>query len=387
LSEKLTRRGFLKGVGALVGAGLLWRDLTLGQEGEERDLLFIINNGDASVSVIDTQTDEVLKTFFVGTTAVFPANKQYKRGNFLITGTHLDKEPAVHIVDLQRGELVKKITTGSAKNYTETTPDGKYVIVAARLVDRFLKVHLDPEAPSFGEVTDTLRHLQGAEPCDMALSPDGRFAFIPDIGTDTFSVVDVENFEVIATVPVPPLVAEPPVKPFMTTASRDGKLVFQENREGKGTVSVFDVSDPYNPKEVKRFTQEDGLGIGPVTDEFTLDGEFNFIINRDSSDLTVVRLSDLEIIGRIELVREGNPVTGDFSIDGTKFYVPIQNQDVVAVVDVERQKLIKTIGVGPQPVGAVSLRTQVPPVEGVAIGSLPPVASGDHCPLPCCGEL
>ncbi len=389
----LTRRAFLKATGALAGAGAFGpllstvRGLAQAQdeEGEERDLLFVINNGDGSVTVIDTQTDEIVKTVFVGTTASFPANKRYERGSLLFTGLHTDREPAVHIVDLQSAQIVKRVETGSWQNYTETTPDGRFLVVAARFVDEFLKIDVRPGSPTFGEAVARLKHLEGSQPCDITLSPDGRFAYAPDRGTDTFSVLDVERFEVVATVPVPPLVGEPPIEPFMATASPDGRYVFVENIEGRGTVSVFDVRDPTKPKEVHRFTQDDGLGERPITDEFTYDGAINFIINRDTGDLSVVDVERLEIVKRIPLVEGGNPVAGDLSLDGAKLYVPVHNANVVAVVGVEELELIKLIEVGPNPVGAVALRTRVPPAEGVAVGSLPPLnPSGAGCPLYCC---
>ena len=393
----LTRRQFLRrlGAGALLGTGFAFlapRRTAWGHEaeGEEHDLLFVVNNGDESVTVIDTQTDEVLKTYFVGTTASFPANKRFKRGSLLLTGLHADNDPAVHVVDLHQGELVARIETGSTQNYIETTPDGKYAIVAARFVHEFWKIDVDPESETFGEVVARLKHLEGAQPCDMTLSPDGKYAYAPDRGTDTFTVVDVEAFEVVTTVPVPPLVGEPPVEPFMATASPDGRYVFVENIEGEGTVSVFDVQDPANPEEVERFTQEQGLGLRPLTDEFTPDGRINFIINRNSSDLTVVDVEALKIMGSVPLIEGGNPVAGDFALDGSKFYVPVHNQNVVVVVDVASLGVAKTIEAGPNPVGAVVLRTQVPPVEGVALGSLPvvhPPAAGHGCALPCCGHV
>ncbi len=396
----LTRRQFLRRVGAGALLGTSWALLAsrkdafgsaheAGAEAEERDLLFVVNNGDESVTVIDTQTDEVLKTYFVGTTASFPANKRYERGSLLLTGLHVDNDPAVHIVDLRREELVARIETGSTQNYIETTPDGRYAIVAARFTDEFLKIDVDPASETFGQVLARRKHLEGAQPCDMTLSPDGRFAYAPDRGTDTFTVLDVETLEVVTTVPVPPLVAEPPIEPFMDTASPDGRYVFVENIEGQGTVSVFDVSDPASPQEVERFTQEQGLGVRPLTDEFTPDGKLNFIINRDSSDLTVVDVENLQIVGSIPLVEGGNPVAGDFSLDGKKFYVPVHNQDLVVVVDARELRVLKTIPVGPNPVGAVVLRTQVPPVEGVAVGSLPLLHPPEEhgCDLPCCGRV
>jgi len=41
--------------------------------------MFVFNNGDRTVSVIDTESDELVTSAFLGTTASFPAN-QYSTG-------------------------------------------------------------------------------------------------------------------------------------------------------------------------------------------------------------------------------------------------------------------------------------------------------------------
>ncbi len=230
-----------------------------------------------------------------------------------------------------------------------------------------------------------------ANPCDITISPDGKYAYSPDRFRDNFSILDLTSFTVIATVPVSKILAkaDQKVEPFMATISRNGRWVFVENLEPPaGTESIFDVSNPLKPVEVRRLLPSDGLGKGMISSEFTLDGKFNFIINRDSSTISVVELKQFNIVNTIELIKNGNPITGDFSIDGKKFYVPIQNQNKVIVVDVTDQKVIKTIDVGPRPAGAISLRAAVPSLVGVSMNSLPIVnPGGDACSLPCCGNL
>jgi len=398
ISNNLTRRRFLKGTSAAIGAGLALGPVTrLGAWAQAsdgaRELMFVVNNGDATATAIDTTTDEIVKTFEVGTTASFPANKRFDQGPIVATGLHTDDAETVHIVDLDTGEVPHVIETGSSQNYTELTPDGNYMIVSARFDDSLLKIGANPENDDFGQVVGRIERFEQAQPCDITVTPDGRSAIEPDRNppgsSQAISTVDVDAFEVVGTVPVPPLVADRPedVEPFMLTGSRDGTLAVVETIEGSaGTVGVFDVSDLARPTEIKRFTPDDGLGELPITDEFTADDEFNFIINRNSGDLTVVDMGNLEIVNTIPLVEGGNPVAGDFSIDEAKFYVPIQNRNVVAVVDVERQEMVDTIEVGPQPVGAIARRIPVPSADAVGLGSLPtiPASTGD-CSLPCCG--
>ncbi|MFB6273073.1 MAG: twin-arginine translocation signal domain-containing protein [Salinibacter sp.] len=394
----ITRRGFLKRTGAALGASVAlgplmqlqgWAQAT----DEPRELLFVINNGDGSATVIDTTTDEVVKTFAVDTTASFPSNKHFDQGPIVATGLHTDDAETVHIVDLDTGEVPHVIETDSSQNYTELTPDGNDIIASARFADAILKIGANPNNEDFGQVVGRIERFQDAQPCDITITPDGRYAIEPDRNppgsSQAVSVIDMDAFEVIGTVPVPPLVADRPedVEPFMMTGSRDGTLAVVETLEGSAqTVGVFDVSNPTRPTEIRRFTQDEGLGQLPITDEFTADDEFNFVINRNSSDITVIDVANLEIVNTIPLVEGGNPVAGDFSINDEKFYVPIQNRNVVAVVDVERQAMVNTIEVGPQPVGAIARNIPIPSAEAVGIGTLPTIPSSqDGCSLPCCG--
>ncbi len=394
----MTRRGFLKRTGAALGTGVALGPLLQlqgwGQESDDvRDLMVVINNGDGSASLIDTVSDEIVKTIDVGTTASFPSNKHFDEGSIVATGLHIDDAPTVHVVDLDTGEVRHVIETGSSQNYTELTPDGNFILVSARFDDALLKIGANPAGDDFGQVVGRIERFQDAQPCDITITPHGKHAIEPDRNppgsSQAVSVIDVDSFEVVGTVPVPPLVADRPedVEPFMMTGSRDGTLAFVETIEGSaGTVGVFDVSVPTRPAEIRRFTPDEGLGELPITDEFTAEDEFNFVINRNSGDITVIDVTNLEIVNTIPLVEGGNPVAGDFSIDDAKFYVPIQNRNVVAVVDVERQEMVKTIEVGPQPVGAIARRIPVPAAEAVGIGTLPTIpAARDGCSLPCCG--
>lgn len=390
-SKRMSRREFLRTTGVAMGlAGLSLARFPeqAYTQGEEKDLIFVSNTGDQSVSIIDAATDEVIKTIPVRTDYTWPSNQWLRGGNFIWAGLQADKSKEVRILDVQQGKVIKKIETGSARNYLEVTPDGEFAIVAAREVDKYFKIGANPNKPTFAEIVAELKAPDKSEPCDMTIDLTGSFAYGVEVGTDTFAVIDIKSFTLLSRVPVPPVVAKAgeKVRPFMATASRDGRFVFVENLEAGGTESIFDVRNPAKPVEIKRLTEKDGLGKAPQSDEFTFDGKFNFIINRDSSTISVVELASLNIVNTIEVAPGGNPITGDFSNDGKKFYVSVQNKGIVVVIDVATQKVIKNVKVGPGPIGVVALTTTVPLMPGVALGSLPIVNDPRLCTLPCCGE-
>src|SRR5207244_11625785 len=106
-----------------------------------------------------------------------------------------------------------------------------------------------------------------------------------------------------------------------------------EKARGLGSESILDISTPLRPTEVKRLEQADGLGLAPASNEFAPAGDFNLIVNRGSSDLTVVDANRLEIRGRVAFPEGSNPVTGTFAPEGTRFFVPLPGRDAVAVVN------------------------------------------------------
>jgi YVTN family beta-propeller protein len=77
-----------------------------------------------------------------------------------------------------------------------------------------------------------------------------------------------------------------------------------------------------------------------------------FVIGRADNKLVVLDLVAMEAVGEIAL--PGTPETGVTSPDGKTLYVALSDTDQVAVIDVRRRELVKTIDdVGDEPWGAV----------------------------------
>jgi DNA-binding beta-propeller fold protein YncE len=182
----------------------------------------------------------------------------------------------------------------------------------------------------------------------------------------------------------------------MATVSPRGDYLYVENApvEGgpdAGSESIIDVRDPRAPVEVMRFTQEDGLGEGPITSEFTWDGRYGVVICRDSSELTVIDNDLLEIVRSIQLPEGSNPLTGTFDASGERFFVALPGRDAVAVVSVPDFELVELIPVGQRPMGVVFLETLLPDRPEVYYPAGVALASGREFPANgpdrCCGPV
>lgn len=243
-------------------------------------------------------------------------------------------------------------------NFVGVTPNGKTVWNAAREVDEIQEIDADPNSRTFGLILTRIdsplsskastptASLGAMRPCDISITPDGRYAFIPDLGGESVTAVDIRSRKVINQLvlePAFPTAANPRVRPFMLTTN--GRIALVENLEG--TYAILDVSDPHNMYEIKRLTQADGVGVNPQTSEFTPDGKYAYLIANGSPSVpgvvSVLDLQTLTIPKQIKLPIGCRPHAGDFSRDGRHFFVNCSGSSSVAVIDTKSQEVIQNV--------------------------------------------
>jgi DNA-binding beta-propeller fold protein YncE len=340
----MNRRTFLK-LSAFSGGALAFGQLQVGlAQSGRRALIVVANAGDAqagvvpSVSIIDPSTYEVLGDFSVAQAYSFPATRWDFKRDLLWGWGDADNVVAIR---LSSGEQVVDLPTHSSQNYTELTPDGRFVIVTARFADTYLKVGADPELDDFGEVVAELHTYKGASPCDMTMTPDGRYAYAPDRGGDTLTTLRLDTFEQASQIEVTSG-TRAPLEPYMATASPTGNVLLVENAivqggSQTGSESVFDLSDPAEPVEVARLGRGDGLGVGPITSGVSLDGRYGLVVCRDSSEVSVIDTTSLSVVESIAFPEGSNPITGSFAFDGRgeTFFVPLPGRDAVGTMHIK----------------------------------------------------
>ncbi len=254
-------------------------------------------------------------------------------------------------------------------NFVGTTKKGKTIWNAAREIDEIQEIDSDPKSPTFGQIlTHIPVPLSGSEspgsatrgkmrPCDMSITADGKYLWEPDIGGETITGVDVRAKKVIAQILMPRVNPENRVIPFMLTTN--SKFAIIENFEAPlGTVDILDVSDPKNPKHVKKLTQADGLGINPQTGEFTPDEKYHYIINNGSpdvpGDVDVLDLTTFQLVKKISLPANCRPHDGDLTNDKEYFVVNCSGSNTVAVISNEHWEVVQNVALsGTQPRGLI----------------------------------
>lgn len=387
-----TRRQFVQSAGLGVGTTALMPLRSVFAQVGVPHLVAVSNGGDsvanvpATISLIDPDRLEVALTMEApGGSFAFPATRWNYARDVLWGG----QRNRIAGFSLETGEEVAALETGSRQNYTELTPGGD-LLVAARFTDKILKVDTAPDTPGLARVIGEFQHYEGAQPCDVTLLADGSYCFTPDRTGGTVSVFRVDPFEHVTSLQLEQL-GDDPLEPYMATVSPRGDYLFVENARGDGSESIIDVSEPERPVEVRRLTQDDGLSVTPLTNEFTPDGAYCVIICRERSELTVVDTASLAVHATVSLPEGSNPIAGTFTPEGNRMFVPLPGRDAVAVVSAPDFGVETLIPVGARPLGAAYVENQIPQREGMltplGLHLNEPRQWPENCPDRCCGAV
>ncbi len=171
---------------------LLCAFLLLSVPAARADLIFVLNSGDASISVIDAATrteirrQPVLRE--VHHLVVTPD------GQHLVVGDSGGNE--LIFLDPMTGEIRRRERI-SNPYHLEYSPDGRYLVVASLRRDQ-VDIY---DAPT---LTLLHRFRQPDKPSHVAFSPDSRWAYVTLQGNGQVAAVDLDARQTAWTVPVGP---------------------------------------------------------------------------------------------------------------------------------------------------------------------------------------
>ncbi|MDH3660037.1 MAG: beta-propeller fold lactonase family protein [Alphaproteobacteria bacterium] len=346
-----------------------------------KSTIFVPNRASADVAVIDTQSEEVIAHVPVGSVPHQVAISAERMK--MVTSNTADN--TVTITDLGTLQPAGTIELGHEPEHMEIGPDGDLVAIANIGAGTVSLVSLETDAE--------LARIDGLyEPHNMTFNRDGSLLYVGNLGADVVSVIDVAKAEVIDEIQVdsPQAVASQGDGDgyqgiINVTSTVDGRFGFAAFGEGdamavidldsRETIKTLALGDlpwraystadgrymitPNNGDQTVSIVSTESLeevarlpGAADMTGVNT--GMFEttaFVISRGDDKLLTIDLDSLSSAGEIAL--PGTPETGVATPDGKKLYVALSSTDQVAVIDMEKRALIKTIGdVGDEPWGA-----------------------------------
>ena len=217
--------------------------ITIGPKISARDRVYSGDQTSNTVSVINPATNTLLGVIRLGDPAPASMLPLY-RGQLLVHGLGFSPDHrtlavisigsnSVTLIDTETNAVRGTVYVGRAPHEGFFTPSGKELWVAVRGED-YVSI-IDPVAMK------EVRRVRTANGRAMILfSPDGRYAFVPSSFTPELDVVDTRSYQVIARVPQ--------VSPFSPNlaVSADGAQVWFTLRD-TGRVQIISAHPPFAP--------------------------------------------------------------------------------------------------------------------------------------------
>lgn len=322
---------------------------TIPLAGIGRQAVYVVNGGDATLSVIDSATDTLVGDIVLeGVEYPHHVYLDPSGERLLVAvpgldlsgghGGHAGHGETVHGVvlalDASSGALLAHHELAAPNHNAIASRDGTEVWTSESGTPGAVVV-LDAE-----DLAERQRIEVGDDPSEVTFSADGAHAFVCNTGSGTVSIIDTSTKEIVdeLTVGTTPVGAWP---------GTDGNMYV--DNEGSRTLSVI-ASDSL---EVVRTVQ---LGFPPAMAAIAPSGE--------------LWVTDLEG-GRVVAYSASTPEDGPlrdipvgagahaiaFAPDGTKAYVTNQEAGSVSVVEVTSGTVVETVLVGSKPNG-MAVRAQ-----------------------------
>jgi uncharacterized repeat protein (TIGR01451 family) len=171
----------------------------------------------------------------------------------------------------------------------------------------------------------------GFGPRGAAVTPDGAFVYVANWISGTASVIDTASNTVTDTILVG-------AGPYGVAVSPNGAFVYVTNHSG--TVSVIDTA-------TNTVTATIPVGSGPIGVAVTPDGAFVYVANFGSTDVSVIDTASNTVTATIQV--GANPGGVDVTPDGAFAYVTNYSSNTVSVIDTASNAVTATIPVGANP--------------------------------------
>jgi len=303
--------------------------------------VYVSNEKDNTVSVIDTETLEVINTLNVGERPRgIILSQDYKY--LYICASDSD---AVQVLDVATNEILRDLPSGEDPEQFALHPDNRHLYIANE--DDAIATVVDTHTRTVVAQIDV-----GVEPEGMAVSHNGEWAIVTSETTNMAHWIDTREQKLIDNT----LVDQRPRDAEFTS---DDKELWVSAEIG-GTVSVIDVET----RQIKHVIEFDLPGvtasrIQPVGMELTADGKYAFIALGPANHIAVV---DRETYEPIKYVLVGRRVWHmALTPEQDQLFTTNGVSGDVTVIDVESLRPLKSIKVGRYPWGAAILPTEFIP--------------------------
>jgi YVTN family beta-propeller protein len=305
-----------------------------------KSAFYVVNGGDASISVIDPDTKSVVSTIVLSG-ASYPHHMSLEAGSdrlvvavpgMDLSGGHDGAMAGMHgsliIIDAKTGKTENTRSLDAMNHNGIFSPDGNEIWTAAMASPGSVLV-LD------GKTLETLKTIPvGNMPAEVTFSRDGMYAFAANGESGSVSIIDRKTKTVVKTVTV----GEDPVGAWQ---GNDG-MMYVDNEKGKSITAI----DATTLAVVRTYV----LGFTPGMAVTAPNGEL-WVSDGDSGKVTYFMAGDTMPMGDIATGAGAHGIA--FSSDGATAAVTNQMAGTVSLIDVKMHMIINNVSVGKKPNGIV----------------------------------
>ena len=289
-------------------------------------LAVILNSGEASVSLIDMPSRQVIKTIPVGKEPHHLMMTPDQKTLLIANAAGND----VVLMNPSTGELTGKIPNIIDPYQIGYSPNHKWFVANGNRLDR-----VDIYAANGADLKLAKTVKLAKTPSHIAFTSDSKIAFITLQDSSELAAIDLETQNILWVMPT----GKVPAGLWMTP----GDQYLLVGITGDDYVQVIDWKAR---KEVKRISTGKGAhNFRPLGDKKHL-----FVSNRIASSISLINMQTLEKVGDITGLPAG-PDDMEITPDGKTLWVTFRFSKKVGVIDIPSMKLMTVIPVGKSPHG------------------------------------
>lgn len=292
----------------------------------EPKIAIVLNSGEASVSLIDMSSRQVLKTLPVGKEPHHLMLTPDQKTLLIANAAGND----VSLMNPVSGELTGRIPNIIDPYQIGYSPDHRWFVAAGNRLDR-----VDIYSAQGSDLTLAKVIKLSKTPSHIAFTSDSKTAFITLQDSDELAAIDLNTQTVLWKMKTGKL----PAGLWMTP----GDQYLLVGNTGEDNVQVVDWK---NQKEVKRILTGKGAhNFRPLGDK-----KHVFLSNRVAATISLINMQTLEKVGDIKGLPAG-PDDMEITPDGKQLWVTLRFARKVGVIDIPSMQLISVIPVGRSPHG------------------------------------
>lgn len=278
--------------------------------------LYVANSGSDEVTIIDTIADSVAATVSTGKRPLLPC--------VAADGSvYLPSGPDRTVTVLTAGGgLRKTVTVGAAPHDIAVSPDGRWAY-QPNSASHTITVIDNCDCSVLGEVK------VGLGPGHIAFDGQNRFAYVANTLSDDVTVIDTRSHDVVSTIAAGKGAHLPALSP-------DGRFGYVANFAADD-LTVWDCRD-------HRVVATIPVGIYPHF--FALSPDGRWIVVSNTGEASVCIIDAAKHRPRSRLAVSAAPAHIAFSPDGELAFIGCEGSDEVAVIDLGTQTMVDSIKAG-----------------------------------------